>query len=95
MLLLLLLLATAYIQDGIGKKQPAYFWAIVFAVACLIFLMVLGDEFVNATFMALIMGVYAWAYFKVLRIFGNSSIIWIIICLVGAILPILLSLMML
>lgn len=93
MLLLLLLLAVAYIQDGFGRKQPVYVWAVLFSVIALIFMMIIGDEFVTATFTSFIMGIYAWIYFGTLRYLGQkNSIVWAIICLVGAVLPIWLSL---
>lgn len=95
MLLLLILLAFAYIQDNFGRKQPVYVWAIEFAISILVLLVTLGDEFVSSTLMALILGIYAWIFFGVLRIFGSHVMVWGAICLVGTLIPMGISLLFL
>lgn len=95
MILLLILLIIANLQDSIGKQYPVYAWAIIFAVINIVFLMMSGDTMLNAIFMAFLMGCYAWSYFKALRIFGNHPTAWISICGVGALLPMVFSILFL
>lgn len=88
MLILLILLAFAYIQDNFGQKFPAYFWAIVFSIVNMGAVMVFGNDLPTAIFSSVILGIYAWGYFVVLRRFGDNIMIWVILCALGLLFPI-------
>lgn len=88
MLILLILLAFAYIQDNFGQKFPAYFWAIVFSIVNMGAVMVFGNDLPTAVFSSLILGIYAWGYFAILRRFGDNTMLWVILCALGLLFPI-------
>lgn len=88
MLMLLILLSFAYVQDNFGQKLPAYFWAIVFSIVNMGAVVVFGNDLPTAVFSSLILGVYAWGYFVVLRRFGEKVIWWVAICILGLLFPI-------
>lgn len=90
MLILLILLALAYAQDSYGANQPAYVWALVFAIINFIF-GVMGGHLFASFVSAVILGLYAWGYFVVLRRFSDNTLLWLVICVLGLILPVLLT----
>lgn len=86
---LLMLLAFAYAQDNYGS-YPAYAWAVAFGVLNVLMMVALGGHLLAALVMGVVLTVYAWAYFLVLRRVGDNLGLWILVCLVGLVAPFLL-----
>lgn len=93
MFVLLILLAMAYAQDNYGRNLPTYVWAGMFALMNFIIRM-LGGVFLASLVLSVMLGLYAWGYFALLRRFSDQTLLWLLICLGGLILPTLFSVAM-
>lgn len=85
MLQLLLLLVLAYLQDN--YEYPAFVWAILYGVMVAILNTLFGLGVISGLLSGVILGLYAWGYFLVLRRFGDNLIVWLMICVVGLLVP--------
>lgn len=84
---LIVLLFMAYAQDNYGS-QPAYVWAGGFAFINLVLTLMSGGGLVGGVLSAVILGLYAWGYFALLRRFSDQTALWLMICAGGLVLPI-------
>lgn len=87
---LIILLFMAYAQDKYDS-QPAYVWAGGFALIMLASSLMGGGGLVGGVVSAVILGVYAWGYFAVLRRFSDQTALWLLLCVGGLVLPIILT----
>lgn len=86
MLLMLLLLIFAYMQENM-RAPKLYLWAIAYGVASFLLSLAFGMKLLGAVIILPILIAYAWAYFWFLRRFGDNVFLWAIIAIVGAIFP--------
>lgn len=93
MLQLLMLLGFAYAQDSYGQAYPAYVWAIIFGVASSLLSLVTGSPFLAVVIGGVMLTLYAWGYFAILRRFSDNTILWLMICIGGLIFPFLLPML--
>lgn len=93
MLSLLILMAFASMVDYTKGQYPLWGWACAYAVIYIIVGFLFGVENIVALLVsAIIIGGYAWGYFKVLEYFKGQTILWLIVYAVGALLPVLVGL---
>lgn len=85
----LILLVVARLQDVYADLAKAWQWA--FGYAFLSSILSLSDGIVIFLFSVLILSLYAWGYFVLLRRFTDNLLLWILIYLGGAVLPVILS----
>lgn len=90
MLPLIILLFMAYAQDNYGS-QPAYVWAGGFALVNLVLALLSKSGLVGGVISAVILGLYAWGYFALLRRFSDQTALWLMLCLGGLVLPVILT----
>lgn len=90
MLEMLILLLFAKLQEYYETQTSAWQWAIAYAFTHLILNLLTGDNITVALINSLILGLYAWGYFLLLRRVSNHLILWLSVYIAGAILPLLL-----
>lgn len=78
MLEIAILMAIGKIQDSGG---PAWFWALLFAG-----ISVMAFGYHGPVSLAITAG-YAWGYFLLLRRVGDSLLTWLLVLIVGGVLP--------
>ena len=78
MLQIAILMAIGKIQDSGG---PAWFWALLFAG-----ISVMAFGYHGSVSLAITAG-YAWGYFLLLRRVGDSLLTWLLVLIVGGVLP--------
>ncbi|WP_066802166.1 hypothetical protein [Moraxella oblonga] len=83
---LILLLFMAYAQDN--SNQPTYIWAGGFALINLVLTIINGGGLLGGVIGAVILGLYAWGYFAILRKFSDQTALWLMLCVGGLVLPI-------
>ncbi len=87
MLDILLLLTFGKLQEFVYEEtSSAWHWALAYAAAVFL-LSVFGGDLLGALLSALIMGVYAWGYFALLRVVVDNILLWILVFIGGALLP--------
>lgn len=90
MLEILLLLACGKLQEHIYEETSrAWQWAVFYAA--IILLPGLGNGLPAALIGAVVMGLYAWGYFALLRQVADNLLLWLLVFLGGALLPFLIS----
>lgn len=85
MLQILILLVFAYAQDSYGN-YPAYIWAVMYGVVMLIGMMIFGLPILPALITGVLLGLYSWGYFGVLRRCDNT-VVWLAVCVFGLLIP--------
>ena len=86
MLQLLILLAFAYAQDNHGT-YPAYAWAVAYGVLSMLMTAMFGGQMMAVMASGMILTVYAWGYFVVLRRAGDNLVLWLMVCVAGLVVP--------
>lgn len=82
----LLLLIFGKLQEYIGRDAPAWPWALSFGLCLgLVGLVVVGDEM--SPIAATAFGFYCWAYLMFLRRCRGQKVKWMVVYLIGALLP--------
>ena len=87
---LLMLLAFAYAQDNYGS-YPAHLWAMVYGMLNMLMMVMFGATMIATLVLGVILTIYAWVYFMILRRVRDNVLLWIIICLGGLLVPPLLA----
>ncbi|RRD89857.1 hypothetical protein [Conchiformibius steedae] len=89
---LILLLLLAKWQDFQAANTAAWQWALGYALAGAL---LGGGGWVLMVLNGMLLFLYTWGYFALLRRFTDSLLIWVPLYLGGALLPFLLTVMML
>ncbi|MBW3885380.1 hypothetical protein HHC19_01810 [Neisseria meningitidis] len=88
MITVIILLIFGKMQEYYADRSATWMWAAAFAVVISLFS--LAGGIFAALISGAISGLYAWAYFFLLRRFTDNLPVWILIYAAGAILPLLL-----
>lgn len=83
-----MLLLFGKLQDYFIESSSAWHWAAVLAVLQALMASFAGATAFGTLFAALILFVYAWAYFALLRHVTENLLLWLIILFLGALAPI-------
>ncbi|MDO1515920.1 MULTISPECIES: hypothetical protein [unclassified Neisseria] len=88
MLQILILLIFGKLQDSFDN-YPAWKWAVGYVLLNVILSRVIDISALPVSIISsAILGLYAWGYFVLLRRVSDSLLLWLVILLVGALLPI-------
>lgn len=88
---LFILLLVAKLQDFYAERSAVWQWAL--GCALLSSLLSFKDGILAFAVNVIVYGLYLWAYFALLRRYTDNLLIWVIIYLCGALLPVFLPLM--
>ena len=87
MFLILLLLVFAYAQDDSNK--PTYLWATGFGAIQFAFMMASGVGIVWTALITAPLTMYVWGYFVLLRHVSDNTVLWLLVCVAGILVPLL------
>ena len=85
----LILLIFGKLQDTFQETSRTWQWALAYCVIA--FLLGGGTSLLGMIIGGVITGLYAWGYFKLLRNLADNLMLWLLVFLVGAVLPMLLG----
>jgi hypothetical protein len=85
----LILLIFGKLQDTFQETSRTWQWALAYGVIA--FLLGGGTSLLGMIIGGVITGLYAWGYFKLLRNLADNLMLWLLVFLVGAVLPMLLG----
>ena len=85
----LILLIFGKLQDTFQETSRTWQWALAYGV--IMFLLSGGASLLGMIIGGVITGLYAWGYFKLLRNLADNLMLWLLVFLVGAVLPMLLG----
>ena len=85
MLDVLLLLVLGKLQDVLGENSKPWQWALAYAAVTLVLSM--GGDAVGALVSTVVLGLYSWGYFALLRRFTDNLAMWLLTLLGGAVFP--------
>ena len=85
----LILLIFGKLQDTFQETSRTWQWALAYGV--IMFLLSSGASLLGMIIGGVITGLYAWGYFKLLRNLADNLMLWLLVFLVGAVLPVVLS----
>ena len=85
----LILLIFGKLQDTFQETSRTWQWALSYGVIA--FLLGGGTSLLGMIIGGVITGLYAWGYFKLLRNLADNLMLWLLVFLVGAVLPMLLG----
>ncbi len=85
----LILLIFGKLQDTFQENSRTWQWALAYGVIA--FLLGGGTSLLGMIIGGVITGLYAWGYFKLLRNLADNLMLWLLVFLVGAVLPVVLS----
>ena len=85
----LILLIFGKLQDTFQETSRTWQWALAYGVIA--FLLGGGTSLLGMIIGGVITGLYAWGYFKLLRNLADNLMLWLLVFLVGAVLPVVLS----
>lgn len=88
---IIIFLITAKLQDFYQRTTPTWAWAFGYA-----FLSAVSDWQSVGRFIVdfVILGLYAWAYFNLLRRFTDNLLLWFVVLAGGVIVPLLLPILL-
>lgn len=87
MITIVILLMLGKMQEYYADRSAAWMWAAAFAVVNILFSLSIG--IFAGLVSSVIVGLYAWVYFVLLRRFADKVPIWVVIYIAGAVLPLL------
>jgi len=85
----LILLIFGKLQDTFQETSRTWQWALTYGV--IVFLFSVGASLPAMIAAGVIMGLYAWGYFKLLRNLADNLMLWLLVFMGGAVLPMLLG----
>ena len=85
----LILLIFGKLQDTFQETSRTWQWALTYGV--IVFLLSVGASLPAMIAAGVIMGLYAWGYFKLLRHLADNLMLWLLVFMGGAVLPMLLG----
>ena len=85
----LILLIFGKLQDTFQETSRTWQWALPYGV--IVFLLSVGASLPAMIAAGVIMGLYAWGYFKLLRNLADNLMLWLLVFMGGAVLPMLLG----
>ncbi|WP_325313734.1 hypothetical protein [Kingella oralis] len=85
----LILLIFGKLQDTFQETSRTWQWALTYGV--IVFLLSVGASLPAMIAAGVIMGLYAWGYFKLLRNLADNLMLWLLVFMGGAVLPMLLG----
>ena len=85
----LILLIFGKLQDTFQETSRTWQWALAYGLV--IFLLSGGAPLLALIIGSAIVGLYAWGYFGLLRNLADNLMLWLLVFLVGAVLPMLLG----
>ena len=88
----LILLIFGKLQDTFQETSRTWQWALTYGV--IVFLLSVGASLPAMIAAGVIMGLYAWGYFKLLRNLADNLMLWLLVFLVGSALPLVLRLVL-
>ena len=90
MLPMLLMLFFGKMQDHVYQENSrSWQWAACYAGVLLLVVPVTGGGLDAALASTLVLGLYAWGYFALLRYFADSLLMWLLVYAGGVVMPIL------
>ena len=89
MLDVLILLIFGKLQDTFQETSRTWQWALTYGV--IVFLLSVGASLPAMIAAGVIMGLYGWGYFKLLRNLADNLMLWLLVFMGGAVLPMLLG----
>lgn len=93
LLQLLILLAMAKLQEHVYEESSrAWQWAVAYAAVVAVLSLLAGGSLVGTLIGAALWGLYAWGYFALLRQVTDQLLLWLLVMVGGAVLPLLLVL---
>lgn len=87
MITIVILLMLGKIQESYADRSATWMWAAVFAVVNMLFSLSIG--IFAGLVSGVVVGLYAWVYFALLRRFADKVPVWVSIYVAGAVLPLL------
>ena len=85
----LILLIFGRLQDTFQETLRTWQWALTYGV--IVYLLSVGASLPATSAAGVIMGLYAWGYFKLLRNLADNLMLWLLVFMGGAVLPMLLG----
>ncbi|MDO4640129.1 MAG: hypothetical protein Q4A84_00265 [Neisseria sp.] len=86
---ILVLLAFGRMQEHFYQENShAWHWALAYAACGFLWSLVNSGEFFANLISSAIAGLYAWVYFVLLRRVADNLMIWLLVWIIGALLPI-------
>ena len=85
----LILLIFGKLQDTFQETSRTWQWALAYGVIA--FLLSGGASLLGMIIGGVITGLYAWGYFKLLRNLADNLMLWLLVFMGGAVLPMLLG----
>ena len=93
LLQMLILLAMAKLQEHVYEESSrAWQWAAAYAAVVVVLSLLAGGSLVGTLIGAALWGLYAWGYFALLRQVTDQLLLWLLVMVGGAVLPLLLVL---
>ncbi|XXQ68920.1 hypothetical protein ACKLNO_03435 [Neisseriaceae bacterium B1] len=83
---LLVYLFIAKMQDSYADRSATWQWAVGVAIANSIFAL-FSTPLIYTLIGAVIIFLYAWGHFTLLRRFSDNLLLWLVIMFIGALLP--------
>ena len=81
----LILLLFGKLQDTFQDTSRTWQWALTYGV--IVFLLSVGASLPAMIAAGVIMGLYAWGYFKLLRNLADNLMLWLLVFLAGPVFP--------
>lgn len=93
LLQMLILLAMAKLQEHVYEESSrAWQWAAAYAAVVAVLSLLAGSSLAGTLIGAALWGLYAWGYFALLRQVTDQLLLWLLVMVGGAVLPLLLVL---